>query len=337
LLEAPVGTIETFGTWTGGGQLLASGGSIWLNATGPLTGDVSTSDGGTIRVTGVIENTGDVLTIAHPGWQLDGGTIVGGSVVGQGGNGLAVVGHSTLDGVSLGLPLTISAAWTLTVLNGLQLDVPFVHSTPFATVDFPGDQTLSGPGDFRFDSTTPFTTLRASSGTLTVASDVLVHGSQGGLGEQDAGLLVLGSVVSDEPGALVLRGADWVNAGTLRTDGGDLAAGDSWTNEGLVWCGAHDEFTASDCTLDASGTLRVELAGNAPGDHARFTADGVVGLDGTLEVVLVEGYVPTVGTSFDVLVALGGVTGAFATYDLPAEVSWDVTVAAGVVTLTVVP
>jgi hypothetical protein len=147
-------------------------------------------------------------------------------------------------------------------------------------------------------------------------------------------LVNAGTIVSDAPGMLVVRGSSWTNAGTLRAEGGDLAAVDTWTNDGLAWCGAHDVFTGGSVTQSELGTLRVDLASSAA--YGALEASGPVALDGTLELVLVEGFVPSPGASFIVLTS-SALTGTFDSLLLPAEVSWDIAYDAGSVTLTVLP
>ena len=81
-------------------------------------------------------------------------------------------------------------------------------------------------------------------------------------------------------------------------------------------------------------TPRVDLASSAA--YGALEASGPVALDGTLELVLVEGFVPSPGASFIVLTS-SALTGTFDSLLLPAEVSWDIAYDAGSVTLTVLP
>jgi hypothetical protein len=62
---------------------------------------------------------------------------------------------------------------------------------------------------------------------------------------------------------------------------------------------------------NAAGTLNIELGGTAAGQYDRLQVVGgfgaVANLDGTLDVSLVNGFVPAVGNTFDVVTSTGGV------------------------------
>ena len=63
----------------------------------------------------------------------------------------------------------------------------------------------------------------------------------------------------------------------------------------------------------ATGTLNIELGGTAVGQYDRLNVigglDGAV-LDGILDVSLVNGFVPAVGNTFDVITTPGGINNA---------------------------
>jgi autotransporter-associated beta strand protein len=83
---------------------------------------------------------------------------------------------------------------------------------------------------------------------------------------------------------------------------------------------------AGDLSLSAQSVVQLELSGLAPTieyDQLRITAASA--LDGTLEVLLADGFMPGPGDSFALLTA-GGVTGQFATALLPVlnpGLTWD--------------
>jgi hypothetical protein len=61
---------------------------------------------------------------------------------------------------------------------------------------------------------------------------------------------------------------------------------------------------------NAAGTLNIELGGTAVGQYDQLRVIGGLNgaiLDGTLDVSLVNGFVPTVGNTFDVITAAGGI------------------------------
>ncbi len=75
-----------------------------------------------------------------------------------------------------------------------------------------------------------------------------------------------------------------------------------------------------------TGTLVIDLASN--GGVAGFDLDqlvvaGLADLAGTLEVNLLDGFMPTAGDAFTILTATGGVSGTFGAYDFPALIAGD--------------
>ena len=89
----------------------------------------------------------------------------------------------------------------------------------------------------------------------------------------------------------------------------------------------------------ASGTLAIDLGGTAPGSqYDQFTVAGSATLNGELALSLVNGFVPTIGTQFDVLNA-SSVGGTFATVtgtSINASEHFEVTYNGNEVLLTVV-
>ena len=77
-----------------------------------------------------------------------------------------------------------------------------------------------------------------------------------------------------------------------------------------------------------AGSLVIELGGTTPGTgYDQASHSDVVTLSGTLDVRLINGFVPSVGTQFTVLFASGGLTGTFTNLLLPTVpggLQWDV-------------
>jgi hypothetical protein len=270
------------------------------------------------------------------GWQLKGGTILGGTLASSGGDKLRVASPSTMDGVHVTGTVSIETFTTLKVQNGMELDGFLELHVLGAAAVFEGTQTLSGSGEVDFLSDSTIASVRPSMGTLTIGPDITVRGSYGTVGDDTQPLLVQGTVVSDTPGNLVLRGLNWTNEGLLSADGGDLNAGDVWSNEGTISCAAFDQLTTTSYTQTAAGTLRVELGGTDPADYGALTCNGPATVAGTLEVVLADGYTPTVGDAFVVLDG-SGLTGSFTTLTLPPGLNWNVAQGPSDVIITVVP
>ncbi len=73
-----------------------------------------------------------------------------------------------------------------------------------------------------------------------------------------------------------------------------------------------------DVVLDTANTLNIELGGLTPGDdYDRLEIDGTASIDGTLDVSLINSFVPAVGNSFGILFANSGFGGSFHTLNLP--------------------
>src|SRR5262249_11057691 len=66
-----------------------------------------------------------------------------------------------------------------------------------------------------------------------------------------------------------------------------------------------------DYTQAPSRVLQMELAGTAAGQFDRLVVSGTANLGGTLDVVLLDGFIPPAGASFPIL-QYGSYTGSFA-------------------------
>jgi hypothetical protein len=72
-------------------------------------------------------------------------------------------------------------------------------------------------------------------------------------------------------------------------------------------------------SMRPSGRILVELGGVVPiTEHDRFVITGSAALAGTLDLSLIDEFVPAVGQQFTVLTASGGITGTFASLVPPA-------------------
>ena len=90
-------------------------------------------------------------------------------------------------------------------------------------------------------------------------------------------------------------------------------------NEGTLGIGASaGQSTGLDFTQTATGWSEFELGGAGLMDYDRMSLTGLADLDGTLFVSLINGFAPTLGDTFTLLSATGGVTGAFADVELPS-------------------
>src|SRR5262249_45318920 len=67
----------------------------------------------------------------------------------------------------------------------------------------------------------------------------------------------------------------------------------------------------------STGTLKVEIGGSGSNDHDFITITGDVGVDGTLEVRFIDGFLPSAGQVFDLIGVTGSVSGDFARVTFP--------------------
>ncbi|MEO2048156.1 MAG: PEP-CTERM sorting domain-containing protein [Pirellulales bacterium] len=84
-------------------------------------------------------------------------------------------------------------------------------------------------------------------------------------------------------------------------------------------------------TVSYNGTLEIEIGGTTPGSGydqlKHILGSGVADLGGTLDVLLIDGFVPSAENTFNILTAAGGIQGTFATESLPSltgDLFWDV-------------
>jgi cyclophilin family peptidyl-prolyl cis-trans isomerase len=94
--------------------------------------------------------------------------------------------------------------------------------------------------------------------------------------------------------------------------------GRTLTNDGIVAPGLQiGNATVANYVQPADGALEIELAGSAAStQYDRLVVTGSAFVAGKLDVSFVDGYSPTVNTTFTVLTA-GQITGTFSTFDLP--------------------
>jgi hypothetical protein len=95
-------------------------------------------------------------------------------------------------------------------------------------------------------------------------------------------------------------------------------------------------------TFGQTSTLEIELAGllsNSPTEFDQLHVAGTLSLSGTLNVVLLSGFHPLSGNSFDIL-DFGTLTGRFDTINLPTlggSLSWDTSSLYTLGSISVVP
>ena len=238
-------TLITAGTWSNTGTMnvqsgatLNLGGSFTTAGLGifaPAPAGSFSRTGGTVNVTGTLDNTGSTLALDSRtgGWNVAGGTIIGGTITTSGGNVLTAVDSSnTLSGVTLDGTLDMSSVFApkMTVTNGLTLNGTILlggaNGSDVATLTAQGTQAWSGTGSILFGGSDTTSLAISSGATLTLGAGLTLHGQSGeitgtfinqGTINVDLAGRTAGSTADED---LTLIGTGWINQGTLQVDNG---------------------------------------------------------------------------------------------------------------------
>ena len=169
-------------------------------------------------------------------------------------------------------------------------------------------------------------TFIQSGGTNTVEQTLYIGYEAGSVGTYGlgGGMLSAGTIEFGAGAGAFNFNAGRLSVGTFKGNlynyGGTLAPGSS---AGITTIKGNYE-------QQSTGVLEIELGGLSPGTHYdRLIVPGALTLNGTLDVVLINGFNPQVGNSFRILdFNPARFTGGFATINLPAlpaGLFWDTT------------
>ena len=135
--------------------------------------------GGTVNLTGTLNNTGATLTLnATTGsWNLAGGTISGGTLAFADSQTLFVTasGSNRLVGVTVNGDLTLSQNSAVVRFNNVTLNGT-AHLTNSSSIAFEGTQSLNS-GTISFDDATGNVVEMQAAGTLTVGAAAAIRGN----------------------------------------------------------------------------------------------------------------------------------------------------------------
>lgn len=274
ILEATAGILNVLtGTSTAWSNL---GGTLRVSSGGTINvgGTISTSDfgtmvnnGGTIALSGTLNNTGSVLNVGGAAGALsmaNGGLIVGGTITAPAGTTAIAPtgGRGTLDGVTVNgnvAPAAATAVGFLTVRNGLTVNGALdIQKTE---VTFNGTQTLSGAA---ITNAGPGNSSRLiiQNGGLTLASDVSLTAGPGSRTEVGWDNLPGTSIVNH--GSILVQGSNaqafisspsLSNTGPIEVaSGGLLRLGSSFTNPPTTWTNT-GTLTVNGGTLEMAGAF----------------------------------------------------------------------------------
>ena len=249
-IEAVNSTLELSGQWDNDGVIDVTDTAVEL--AGQLTTEsigTFNRSGGTVRITGLLDNSASTLNLNTQtgSWQLDNGTILGGTIAQTGGARLQFASNgqnSTLDGVSIIGDLHVDGI--VNVVNGIAVN---------------GDIYVDG-GEMRIPTGSVFDDVRVrltgglmskGLGTLTLGSRLTIAGRNGRI-----------SNYSGERATIINQGRATVHVGqTLTIDP------NHFENEGLL-------------AADSSGTLRIGLF--STGTWRNAASGSILVDDATLEL-----------------------------------------------------
>ncbi len=350
----------TFGTGTGAvflnatGTINIDGGTFDLN--GPITGE------GTFNFTSGQLNVNDPTqtVVVSPSGQQVGGFALDSSptlVLGPD-RGLSVAGTTRLDsGASLELAGESFEGGTLLIQPGASLVNTAPATATAAVLALAGSTIDAAGGDLALGNAAlvngfgSAATLRTHQHTVTLldANDAVFD---------SLALVTLGNAASDgtlaAPNGLTLDfGGNITGRGTVDTPDDPFRP---LTNNGHITGNSpaepitltgyvkgvgtldHVVITGTDApgfspaavyrgSVEYAGALEIELAGATSGQFDAIHHSGIATLGGTLDVSLLGAFAPEAGSSFEIITALGGVTGMFADELLPTLASgldWNV-------------
>jgi RHS repeat-associated protein len=258
--------------WSNAGQILVQPNStLNLGARFTTAGlGAYTNNGGTINLTGTLNNTGATLALnsGTGSWFLAGGTVDGGTVATADGTAL-IAGGGTLQGVTLGGTVNgnaepgtltdptggITVNGGLTLVNNTVIQVGDASHSGF--IQFGSDQSVGGTGEFRFVGEGGGFNIFDN---LTLAPGITIHGTNGFFFNVTGSLTNQGTIASDSGGTFSFTGNGgtfFANAagGTLEANGGTLELATSWSNAGQI-------LVQANSTLNLGGSFTTAGLGN---------------------------------------------------------------------------
>jgi VCBS repeat-containing protein len=176
------------------------------------------------------------------------------------------------------------------------------------------------------------TILQQAAGATNFIAGSTVDNRPGGLIDVQTGAVNVQGTLAQAGRIAVASSATFqktgglTNFGTLSGTGTfAVGAGNDLINRGTVAAGASPGglTVSGDLILTADSVLDFELAGLTRGtEHDALAVTGATVLAGTANILHIDGFVPRVGNSFQVISA-GGVTGGFAAVHAPTDVTYQ--------------
>ncbi len=296
LTKSGAGTLTLTGANTYTGTTTINAGTLNLNSA--LTAANVTLSGGTLGGTAA-------LTVTN---MLD---WTGGTMSGSGGTTLAATAALSISGAGTktlaGRTLNLNGSTTWTGTGNLSVSSATTINNA-GTFNIQTDADTTGAGALTFNNTG---TLRKSGGTATPTSfgagSVVVTS---GLVLVEAGTLRFDGSFTQTAGSTQLSNTTLASGSTLVFQGGELSGEGAVTgNVNNIGATVRPGGTVAARTLTisgtytqgAGGTLAVELGGTGAGQFDVLSVSGTTALGGTLNIVNLAAFNPSVGNQFRVI------------------------------------
>ena len=241
--------------------------------------------------------------------------------------GLANEGHVELDGMTIASPIITNSG----VISGSGVVDGLITNSGRIEV-------ISEELKFLYKI------VNAANGGNVMGRNATLRFDGGVINQGDIGLSfgtsdIFGNIDNDG-GTIIISGAsnvtfydDLINDGILKaSDGstvvhfGSVSGNGSFVGSGTNLFEGHLSPGSSpgamvfsgDVVLGESSSTRIELGGIEPGEFDQLKIAGSASLAATLDAILIEGFYPSLGQTFTIISADGGVTGTFDTANIPA-------------------
>ncbi|MBI4292852.1 MAG: filamentous hemagglutinin N-terminal domain-containing protein [Betaproteobacteria bacterium] len=270
-----------------------------------------------------------VLTANSLTWS--GGTVLGSLVLASGGTGSLSASGGKYIGNSGGIGATFTNAGTLTDNTPTGYTGLYFYSGTFnnqGTYTFGTDAHIGDWGGMGLVNNTGTLTKSGGTGTSSIhpkfTNTGAININSGTLNptfasNTNSGAIAVASGATLSTGALTnastgsISGGGTVNLGTATlTNNGTLAPGTSTAAGTLSLTG--------NLSMGSSSLLKVKLGGATAGTYDKLAVTGNVVMGGTLNVSLIDSYVPVSGDAHSFLGMTGTATGTFATTSFPSNI-----------------
>jgi hypothetical protein len=264
--------------------------------------------------------------------------------------GVTNLGLVTGDG-EIGCQFTNATNGELRSEPGKSLKLTGANNTNVGRINL-----LGGQVEFTKNLVNNFGGLISGNGSLLTDTGLVNQGTMNFAGTANN----LGDVTNASSGKIISGGGgatifydDVINNGEIRTSSngftvffGSVSGSGAFTGAGTVnfegdlspGSSPAAVHFSGDAVLGPESTLQIELGGTAAGlQYDQINAAGELSLGGTLEISLIDGFVPALGQSFDFLNA-AHVVGAFSAVQLPdlPGLTWNTSqLASGTVSVVV--